>query len=280
MPFSYKNKKEDVSLQVQKLLKKRAFLYTLSDGNLTLEAALVLPIFMLAIVSIMYFLVIMHIQINIQIKLEDIAREMAKTAYITEDLKVFNYIYVKAKMQDGEFRDYINKSYIVDGVDGISLMESTFFDKDGVIDLVVTYDMVIPFISEKIVTFPCAERIRFRTWIGKNMEQGVENGETVYITTTGTVYHTNRECTHLRLSISQTIYGAVIGLRNEAGGKYEECSLCGENGLASYATVYITEDGDKWHTSLSCSGLKRDVMEIDISEVGDKNLCSRCGGEE
>lgn len=282
MPFIYLNKKEDDSLQVQKLFRnQRAFFYTSFDGNLTLEAALILPIFLLAIVSIMYFLVIMHIQINIQIKLEEIARNMSKTAYVTEDLSVFNYVYVKAKLADSEFQEYINKSYIVDGVDGLNLWESSFFGSEGIIDLVVTYEMVIPFISEKIVTFPCAERVRFHTWIGKEISsETTNNSQTVYITETGTVYHTNRECSHLRLSISQTISSAVVGLRNENGGRYEKCSLCVEGSTAAYDTVYITEDGDKWHSSLSCSGLKRNVIEIDISEVGNKRLCSRCGGQE
>ena len=282
MPFKYKNKKEYDSLQVQKLFKnQRAFLHTSIDGNLTLEAALILPLFLLAIVCIMYFLVIMHIQLNIQIKLEDIARNMGKTAYVTEDLSVFNYVYVKAKLADEKFQEYIDKSYIVDGVDGLSLWESSFFGSEGVIDLVVTYDMIIPFLSENIVTFPCAQRVRFHTWVGKDISKGgSENKETVYITETGTVYHTNRECTHIRLSISQTIFSAVVGLRNENGGRYQECSLCVDGPVGAYDTVYITEDGDKWHSSLSCSGLKRDVIEIDISEVGDRSLCSRCGGQE
>lgn len=282
MPFINKNKKEDVSLQVQKLLKnQRAFLYISQKGNLTLEAALVLPLFLLVIVSVMYFLVIMQLQLNIQIKLEDIARNMGKNAYITEELSVFNYLYVKGKLSEEEFQEYLDKSFIVDGWNGINLMESSFFSSNGIIDLVVTYDMIIPFIPETLVTYSCVERVRFRTWIGKNIEQeSTEDGEVVYITSSGTVYHTNRECTHLRLSISQTIMQVVNSLRNAAGGKYDKCSLCVTGSVSSYDSVYITEDGDKWHSSLGCSGLKRDVMEIDISEVGDRNLCSRCGGEE
>ena len=274
MPLIIKNKKDDVSLQVQKLLKKRALLHAFSEGNLTLEAALVLPVFLLAISAVMYFLVIIHVQLNIQIKLEEVAREMAKTAYISEDLNVFNYVYVKACLQDPDFREYLDKSYIVGGAEGLSLLESTFFDRDGVVDLVVKYEMTIPFIPDKIVSFPCIERIYFRTWIGKDIsKENVNNGRIVYITTTGTVYHTNRECTHIRLSVMQAVFGLVKN-------SYSKCHICGETPGSDSAIVYITEEGDRWHSSLSCSGLKREVIEIDINEVGDRELCSRCGGEE
>ena len=274
MPLEKLNEKEDVSLQVQKLLKKRALLHAFSDGNLTLEAAMALPLFLLVVSAIMYFLVIIHVQLNIQIKLEDIARDISKTAYITEDLSVLNYVYVKSGMLDSEFREYLNKSYITGGADGLSLIESTFFDRDGVVDIVVKYEMKIPFIPDKIVTFPCIERIYFRTWIGKDISKENENsGRIVYITTTGTVYHTNRECTHIRLSVHQAVYGLIKN-------SYSKCHICGETPSSDSVMVYITEEGDRWHTSLSCSGLKREVIEIDIDDVGDRELCSRCGGEE
>ncbi len=281
MPLLLKNKKKCIALQAQKPFQKktkkiRAFLYTSHKGSLTIEAAMVLPLFMLAVIAVMYFLVIFQLQINIQTKLEDIARSIGKNAYITEDLNVFNYAYTKGCFLDEEFCDYLNRSYIVGGSSGISLIESTFFDREGVVDLVASYKVKIPFLSENTFMIACVQWTRFHTWIGKNIDAEEQTGQTVYITETGTVYHTNRDCSHLRLSIKETTYKEVKNLRNFNGGKYTKCSHCEGSNLSDETIIYITEDGDKWHTSLNCSGLKRNVTAIDISEVGERDLCSRC----
>ena len=68
---------------------------------------------------------------------------------------------------------------------------------------------------------------------------------------------------------------AVDGMRNADGGKYYPCEGCGGN---PDETVYITDYGDRYHTDINCSGLKRTVEEIDIKDVGDRGVCKKCGG--
>ncbi len=268
--------KENVSLQVQKLLKKtnkRAFLCGVHKGSLTIEAALALPLVIFFSISIIYFCVIFQLQMNIQIKLQEVAGEIGKTGYITEDLKVFNYIYLKGKMENTKFKEYLNKSCIVNGSQGIDYLESTFFDREGVVDIVAKYDVIIPFIPEKVFSIPCIQRVRFRSWIGKKIEPDEElEDDIVYITSTGSVYHETKECSHLKLSISQCSFSSLEFLRNDSGGIYKPCEICGGLSDVENSIVYITESGDSWHSTLSCSGLKRDIIEIPISEVGDRKI--------
>ena len=91
---------------------------------------------------------------------------------------------------------------------------------------------------------------------------------------TGLVYHKDYHCTHLDLSIRMASGEEVSSLRNESGGKYYACEHCGGG---SGGAVYITSYGDRYHSSLSCSGLKRTVYAVPLSEAVGKGACSKCG---
>lgn len=289
MPFVYGNKedkkiKKDTSLQVQKSRKKdhkeRASLCSCQKASLTLEAALVLPPFVLILLSLLYFFVIMDIHMNLQIKLEEGARKIAKEEYLTQDITGYSYFSLKNTLFDKKFEQYLNKTAIAGGAEGISLIHSSFFSNRGVIDIVIDYRIKIPLISEKWRDFSFVQRCRFKTWIGNSLTQdALENQEVVYITETGSVYHTNRNCTHLNLSIKKCSINDLENLRNENGGIYHICELCGKKAEEEAGTVYITDSGIKWHSELSCSGLKRNIIEISISEIGTRQICRRCKGE-
>ena len=103
----------------------------------------------------------------------------------------------------------------------------------------------------------------------------------VYITETGRVYHLTAECTYLKLSISQIQYSDLQEKRNESGGKYKPCERCGaDKEREDNMTVWITSYGDRYHTSLSCSGLKRHIREIPLSETGGRSPCGKCANEK
>lgn len=117
------------------------------------------------------------------------------------------------------------------------------------------------------------------TWIG--YEKGL-NGkrnpiteEYVYVTEDSEVYHRDRECSHIRLHIREIQAGELNKMRNNYGEKYSCCELCSNTPIGN--TLFITEDGNKYHKGKSCSGLKRTVIAILISEIGNRRPCSRCG---
>ncbi len=110
----------------------------------------------------------------------------------------------------------------------------------------------------------------------RNSSGAIEMGDDyVYVTETGGVYHEDSECTHLRLSVRAVDIGALDTLRNSSGAIYHNCERCARSPGSS--TVYITEEGNRYHNSISCSGLKRTVRQVSRKELNGMRVCSRCG---
>ena len=115
-------------------------------------------------------------------------------------------------------------------------------------------------------------------WIGYVLGEGTdEEGEPyVYITETGTVYHKNRGCSYLNPSVQGVRAGELEGMRNKGGAIYYACPLCDD--MTPGGICYITDYGTNYHTSVACSGLKRTIYEVKLSEAGGRGACSKCGG--
>lgn len=116
-----------------------------------------------------------------------------------------------------------------------------------------------------------------RAWTGYDVTRGGDAGEGeiyVYITEHGTVYHRTESCSHLRLSIELVAKSEVGQLRNSSGGKYYACEKCGDRDAGA---VYITGEGNRYHNTINCSGLRRSVRCVPLSEAGGLPPCGRCG---
>ncbi len=114
-----------------------------------------------------------------------------------------------------------------------------------------------------------------RAWIGFTEVQTEETY--VYITENGSVYHLYRNCTHLQLSVKSVAMGSISRLKNQYGEKYKKCQLCRQ---PFGAIVFITEEGNKYHSDRSCGGLKRTVRSILLKDVEGKGCCMRCAARE
>lgn len=126
--------------------------------------------------------------------------------------------------------------------------------------------MIDPYVTQKALC---------RAWVGFT---GLESEETyVYITPEGSVYHMFRDCTHLNLSVERVTYKEAISSENEYGEKYRKCRRCE---VAFGSVVYITKEGDCYHSERECSGLKRTIRQVPMSEVKDRSGCMRCMSRE
>lgn len=129
----------------------------------------------------------------------------------------------------------------------------------------------LPFVKPEMIV----EKAVCRAWIGFTELEAQETY--VYITPEGSVYHLFRDCTHLSLSIAQVSYRKAVESKNEYGERYRECKRCQEPfGML----VYITKEGDCYHSQRNCSGLKRTIRQVAISEVQGRTCCIRCSERE
>lgn len=143
-------------------------------------------------------------------------------------------------------------------------------------------DLIYPYKAEPFVAvvgfreFMMYSRMRTRVWTGYDVEVSheTEQEETVYVTEYGEVYHTTKSCSYLKLSIRAVALNYVEEVRNLDGSCYYACEDCGSR---CTNTVFVTSYGNRYHATLQCSGLKRTIKEIPLSQVGEMTACKKCG---
>ena len=235
---------------------------------MTVEAALVLPLFIFSMVLIGYMGVLMSEEEQVQMAMVRVAREASAGYGATEGSAYKSLAYYQGKLA----------LYLRDSERVVSLLSSEIMKEENQIDLVGTYKVKLPF---RMITVP---QLRFRQRVHMRAFTGVETrkpagrtGQTVYVAENGSVYHQKLSCTYLTLSISQVVYGDLEDMRNRGGGIYKECERCCKGKSFQKETpVWITNFGDKYHSHGACSGLKRKIREMDLSQVGSRTPCSKC----
>lgn len=259
----------------------RMSLSSLRRASLTIEAAMSLPLFVFAMISVLYFIQVVDISVRLTGAICETSNEMAVYAYVKEAGKLqgssvsdiitggLSAAYAKNKIK--------TRGRLEENKGNLSLIKSSFLKEGQMIDLAGTYQVKYPITLLPIKQMKIAVRGRVRAWTGRDGVNGDGSAEgegaLVLITVNGKVYHKDPECTHIKLSIKPVNKDSVGHLRNESGGKYYPCGQC----KGGCNTVYITDTGDKYHSSLGCSGLKRGILLVPMSEVTDWQPCSRCG---
>ena len=250
--------------------RKRAFLFT-SKASVTIEAAISITIFLLVTISLSSFLAMVYSQLSIEEKINNISMETSKAKYFVvydkENGEKYKSMAEVGYISSRIFSDIKSKGKLI-GI--LNPVQSNM--NNGMVDVVLSYDVKIPFTTYR---WNVTQRAKTKDWTGIDL---VEPGEIVYITKHGTVYHRSKECKHLIINIEEVTLAQADLMRNKSGHKYKRCSYCARNKVSQLTPVFITPDGDRYHTSLDCLGLTRSVIEVDIKDVGNKKPCSSCGG--
>lgn len=249
---------------------KKVSLRILCRGSCTLEAAVIVPFAAYFLAALLFFFRVLQVQTQVQEALFYASRRTASEASVISSSAA---LFASA---EGFFRKEmaaytLPDDWIEGGRQAVTLLRSDCAGTE--ITLRADYFIKLPVAVFSVRGLSISQCSSSHKWIG-DCEDGQQE-DYVYVTKHGTVYHRSRSCHYLDLSIKNVSATSVNALRNKDAHKYYACAEC-EGG--SGGIVYITDYGTSYHTSLSCSGLKRTIYLIPLSEADGKAPCSKCGG--
>lgn len=269
------------------------------SASATVEGALVIPVFIYAVMSIMYVISMISVQVHIEEALYNEARKLSKYTYASEDIFVDEDISADEKniLKNGFLdttakallireigADYANNNHIIGGNLGL-VMTGSVLDEN--IELQVSYAVKNPFDIFGLGVKKYTQKAVVHAWKGVEGNLGVkalfdENRENsvkdedlfVYITKYASVYHADIKCTYLSPGIVSTDKKNIETLRNKSGGKYYACEYCG---YKKSDQIYVTEFGNRYHASPECKTIFHDILTVKKSSVTGLKQCSKCG---
>ena len=252
------------------------------EGSATVEAALVIPVFFASLCSLIMLGQFLLVESEIQYTLSQTARICARKegarkwenpdkeasgGGATASVGAATIFY---SLMD---RSSLNGACIRGGKNGILVVLTP---KSGdVLELEARYNLKLSLPFLRPVSLPRKLRICQRAYGGYVPHEGQEEDRdpTVYITDNREVYHTRLSCTHICLTIRDA--GTIKSIMTAS--RYDACEKCIGKGVIP-ARLYVTPYGECYHASLSCSGLKRSVRAVKLSQVAGLRMCSRCAG--
>ncbi|MCR4717134.1 MAG: pilus assembly protein [Lachnospiraceae bacterium] len=250
----------NTALQAQSQ-KIRTSLRASKSGSVTLEAALIMPV----IIFMMYaFLMIGQMLIaseEIDKGINETARYYAKDYYGKEEYKAPLFANLR-------FREYIDQSklsIVKNGVSGVIVTPS--ITEDNIVEIKAVYRFHIPIASLSDYGYTVLSKASARIYDGLDKDKDLISDDYVYVAKTGSVYHTNLNCSYISVHLVEA------SSANLANKRY--CMHC-----KNHATNgnYVTVCGDCIHKDINCSSLNRTIHLVRKSDINGLPLCSKCQG--
>lgn len=273
-------------------------------GAVTVEAALIMPLFLYCVVNMLTLFDAVRVQSTLYAALHQAGREIGIYAFdarfgaemaagfagtntgsgsgtLQTGANIVSTAYAASRVRD-YMETYGGSLRCVEGgAGGIGYLRSGLFSDGDVIDLVADYKIRPLLRVFSFTAIPSEVRYYGHAWTGYGIP-GTQSQQTqgqteasVYIAKTGTVYHKNASCTYLNPSARTVDRSAVSAMRNDSGGKYYPCEVCGGG---SGGSVVVTTYGDRYHANPNCSALARTFKAVPLSQAAGYRPCSKCGG--
>ncbi len=277
---------------MQKKIKKNYMM----KASMTVEATIVLPLLLFFFVNLMSSIEMIRLHSNLQLALWETGSRMTVYNYAYETIKdsaiskekdlnnllegaigvVYNNVFARNEVIDYVGEEYLMRSPLTYGPDGLIFLESSNIEKDYV-DLAVTYQVSAPIQFIGFPSFRMSNRFYGKAWTGYTILEidEVNDENFVYVTEHGSVYHTTRECSYLKRLVKAISSTEIDYIKNETGQNYLICSLCKNNPIGK--EVFITAGGYRYHLIKNCTAITRMIFPIEVEAAKQYRPCNRCG---
>ena len=217
-------------------------------GSLTVEAALAIPLFVMAACILMYPLKILSYEMTLFEKAEARTELLSSQGYLLES--------AEERFATERFAGEIELPFTkVFGIDAGTYL-----------------------ITSRKRLWTGREGGYGKEWAEEAESCADEDSRTVYIAKNSSVsgkYHLSESCHYISNTVTAVAAGDVMNYRNSGGGKYHPCPSCrpGTSG-----TVYIFKSGDSYHSTTSCKAIGSYVEMITEKEAKERgySVCSYC----
>lgn len=282
-PAEYDKQKDSAQNPVKAFPKRLSLFFPPGRGiraGMTVEASIVLPLCLLFLIHLGYAVEIIRLHNNLQFALWDAGSRVAMygcgenengLSVLTTDF------YIGNRIRDSVGEDYLDSSPLVNGSKGLQLWETGLSSTGNELDIKLTCQVGPLSALVGFWPFRLTNRCYVRLWNGYDLSETTEQIIYVYVAENGVVFHRDRDCTHLQLSVHGASREALKDLRNQWGQKYSACEKCGKGEMPDM--LYVTEEGHCYHYREDCSGIKRTVRSLTPEEAAEYPPCSRCGGQ-
>ncbi len=265
----------------------RTFFPRFVKASMTLEAALVLPLFLLFFLTLGSSMEMFRLHSRVESALWEIGREtcvygaplknssLLKADAIPETLGnlALSYGYVKGRVEKMLGREWLEEAPIRGGASGLQYFGGAFLSEDDTMEFVVTYAVEPKWTVQGFRPFYLRNYYLGRAWTGFPLEEGKQG--IFYLAENAQVYHLDVNCSHLKLSPKEVPGASVSAELNAKGSHYRACRVCAKGAMPGQ--VWISPEGDCYHYKRDCPGLKRTVRTVTRSEAEQYRPCSRCG---
>lgn len=272
---------------------KKAFPGSSLRGSMTLEAALVLPLFIFAIVCLILPMKIMNTERKLQAALEAVGEDFSRYAYLQDVMERQDKAamagagdaakgfcrYLAAGVAAGYGQQNVMEHCDTDSVGNISMTGSQIMEDGEMISLVFNYEIRLPFPVLGLSALKRSLSCHRRAWIGTAGKDwgdgtgGQVQDELVYVGKNSTRYHRERTCHYLYNDLKQVSKTQAEEMRNSGGGRYGPCKACRPETVDS---VYIMPSGSSYHSRVDCKAITAYVRTAKLSEVEHMGGCSYC----
>lgn len=259
------------SLMISSLNRFRMICSKNKKGSAVVEAVALVPMFLCAICTLLVIGEMLLTQMQIKYTVSETAGRYAASEAVFENNKIMETAELYQTFYSLLENNQLFECCIVGGRTGIIVSGKK---EEEHVKVTATYLLKVPVPYYKEISFPVKCTIQKRIFSGYVEHEGEEEERdpVVYVTEHGTVYHRTMTCSHICLKVS----GRTSIENITAHSSLKPCKKCITSG-ETYTTIYMTVEGDAYHSTLSCSGLKRTVKAIRLSEVEGMRECSRCG---